>query len=168
VANAAMLERAGDLDGAEKGYREALVLSPGDYAVLSALVDLHVNMRRFTHAADTIVRFLEAQPAPPVRVAALLHLAEIHSDGEMDPHKASSVLREVLRLDPSHQEAHYRLAQELFVAGRYAEARQHIEKVIEIAAAPGQHAPSPEALARYYYFLGRILEGMGDPRSAGL
>src|SRR5262249_46434777 len=84
VANAAMLERPGDLDGAEKGYREALALSPGDYAVLSSLVDLNVNMRRFTHAADTIVRFLDVKPGPPnaTRVAALLHLAEIHADGE--------------------------------------------------------------------------------------
>src|SRR5262249_85472 len=58
VAHAAMLERAGDLDGAEKGYREALTLSPGDFTVVSALVDLHVNMRRYAQAADTIVRVL--------------------------------------------------------------------------------------------------------------
>src|SRR5262249_40589453 len=74
------------------------------------------------------------------------------------------VLREVLRIEPAHQEAHYRLAQELFVAGRFAEARQHIEAVIEIAAAPGQTAPSPEALARYYYYLRRILQAPGGHR----
>jgi tetratricopeptide (TPR) repeat protein len=169
VAAAAMLERAGDLDAAERGYREALALVPHDFAVLAALVDLNVNMRRMTQAADVIVRFLEATPAPPreMRVPALLRLAEIYGDGEMDPHRAAGVLREVLRLEPGSHEGHYLLAQELYLLGRFPEARQHIEKVIEIAAAPGPVAISPEALARYYYYLGRILEAMGEARSAG-
>src|SRR5262249_26280950 len=148
------------------------------------LVDLNVNMRRFTHAADTIVRFLGGEAPPPreMRVPALMRLAEIHADGEMDAHRAAAVLRDVLREDPANQEAHYRIGQELYLSGRYNEARQHIEKCIEIAAAPGSGtvaggvagggadlhaAPSPELLARYYYYLGRILEAMGDTRSAG-
>jgi tetratricopeptide (TPR) repeat protein len=95
-----------------------------------------------------------------------MRLAEIHGDGEMDPHRAASVLRELLRIDPTNQEALYHLAQEEFVTGRHAEARQHIERVIELAAAPG--APlSAEALARYYYYLGRIVEALGDGRGAG-
>jgi tetratricopeptide (TPR) repeat protein len=168
VAQAGVIERSGDLDRAEKMYLDAQVLAPTDFDVLSALVELHANMRRWTHAADAIVRFLERHPPPTreVRVRALMRLAEIHGDGEMDPHRAASVYREVLRHEPANQEALYRLAQELFVVGRFPEARQHIERVIELAAAPG--APlSPEALARYYFYLGRIHEAMNDVRGAG-
>ena len=107
-------------------------------------------MRRWTHAADAIMKFLERPPTPPreVRVRALMRLAEIHGDGEMDPHRAATVLREVLKHEPANQEALYRLAQELYVVGRFAEAKQHIERVIELAAAPGVPL-SAESLARY-------------------
>src|SRR5262249_17237293 len=113
VAQAAMVERTGDLDAAEKGYREALVLVPGDFTVLSALIDLHVNVRRYDAAAETIVQFLDSKGpgggrAPrEVRVPALLRLAEIHADCEMDPQKAARVLADVLRFDPTNQEALY-------------------------------------------------------------
>src|SRR5262249_2372466 len=168
VAQAAMVERTGDLEAAERGYREALKLVPQDFAILSALVDLSANMRRFDQAAETIVSFLDVKPMPPreVRVPALLRLAEIHSDYEMDPHRAATVLREVLRFDPTNQEALYRLAQELYLLGRFTEAKQAVEKVIEMAAAPGT-TPTAESLAKYYCYLGRVYEAMGDTRGAG-
>jgi tetratricopeptide (TPR) repeat protein len=157
----------GDLDLAERYYNDALGLVPTDFDILSSLVDLHLKMRRWTHAADAIVKFLERPPAPPreTKVRALMLLAEIHGDGEMDPHRAASVLRDVLKHEPANQEAHYRLAQELFVVGRYAESKQHLERLIELAAAPG--APlSAESLARYYFYLGRIADAMNDNRHA--
>jgi tetratricopeptide (TPR) repeat protein len=168
TAQAGITARAGDLDAAEKVYRDALSLVPQDFAVLSTLVDLHVAMRRYEAAAEVVARFLETKPLPPreTRVAALLRLAEIHGDGEMDAERAANVLREVIRFDPTNQDALYRLAQELYVLGRFPEARQHIEKVIEAAAAPGT-APLAESLARYYYFLGRIYDAMGDARGSG-
>jgi tetratricopeptide (TPR) repeat protein len=57
------------------------------------------------------------------------------------------------------------MAQELYLLGRFAEARQLIERAIELAAAPG-HDVRPEGLARYYYYLGRIIEASGDLRGA--
>jgi tetratricopeptide (TPR) repeat protein len=124
-------------------------------------------MRRWTHAVDAIVRFLEAAPAPAddVRITALMRQAQIHADCEMEPHRAISVLREVIRLDANHHDAHYLLAQEYYLLGRYPEARAAVERVIELAAAPG--APvSAQSLARYYYYRGRILETSGDARAA--
>jgi len=167
VAQAVMKERDGDLDAAEKLYAEANELSPNDFAIMSALVTLHTNMRRWTHALDALVRFIESKPPPPkdVRIAALMRQAEVHADCELDPHRAVSVLKEVIRLDSAHQEAAYRLAQELYLLGRYDEARTAIERVIQLAAAPGTNV-SPEALARYYYYLGRIIEQGGDARGA--
>ncbi len=169
VAQAGLIERSGDLEAAERVYREALMLSPTDFTVLSALVDLSCNMRRYPAAAETLHKFLETKPPPSreVRVMALLRLGEIHGDGEMDATRAVQVLREVLRVDPANQEALYRLAQELYISSRFPEARVAIEKVIEVAAAPGSH-PIAEALARYYYFLGRVLDAIGDVRGAGL
>jgi tetratricopeptide (TPR) repeat protein len=167
VAQAAQKEREGDLDTVERLYAEANLLAPSDFAVLSALVDFHANMRRWSHAVDAIVRFLESSvpPSPEIRLAALMRQAEIHADCEMDPHRAISVLREVLRLEPTHQDAHYRIAQEYYLLGRFSDARQAIERVIELASAPGASL-SPQYLARSYYYKGRILEAAGDPRAA--
>jgi cytochrome c-type biogenesis protein CcmH/NrfG len=49
--------------------------------------------------------------------------AAIHADGEMDPARAIAVLRTVIELDPTHQDAYYVLAQQHFLCGRYADAR---------------------------------------------
>jgi tetratricopeptide (TPR) repeat protein len=167
VAQAVMRQREGDLDAAEAQYAAALEMMPSDFTILSALVELHCDMRRWSEAADVLRKYLDTDAAARngVRVQAMMRLAIIHDEGEMDPHRASSVLRDIIKLDPAHQEAHYRLAQEMYLLGRHGEARAAIERVIELAAAPGT-ALSPEALARYYYYLGRILEAGGDPRSA--
>jgi len=124
-------------------------------------------MRRWGHAIDAIVRFLDSRPPPPddVRLVAMMRQVELHADCEMDPHRAISVLREILRLAPTHQEAYYRLAQEHFLLGRFTEARAAVERVIELAAAPG-NAITPETLARFYYYRGRIIEVSGDVRGA--
>src|SRR5262249_31092307 len=114
VAQANMVERAGDLDAAGRVYGEALALVPQDFAVVSALVDLRVNMRHFGAAVETIHTFLDSDqrssgaPIPAVvKVEALLRLADIHANGEMDAGRAVNVLRDVLQLDPSNQDALY-------------------------------------------------------------
>ena len=167
VAQAGMVEREGDLDEAERLYAEAATRSVGDFGVLSARVDLYVSMRRWKQAVETLMGFLAGEPPPAddVRIKALLRVAEITADGEMEPHKAIRVLAEIIRLDEEVVEAHYLLAQEYYSLGRYVEARTAIERVIELAAAPGLGV-SPEQLARYYYYLGRIIEAGGDPRAA--
>ena len=109
----ACVERDGDLDAAEKALpRGARARRRSDFTVLSALVELHVNMRRFgtprTRSCAIDSAFLESgKPPPPreVRVPALLRLAEIHATARWTPHRAATVLREVLRIEPAHQEA---------------------------------------------------------------
>src|SRR5207245_2082623 len=63
------------------------------------------------------------------------------------------------------REAWFRLAQELFLLGRYAEAHRACERLIALSAAPGHTVP-PEELARYYDYLGRIAESSGDTGGA--
>src|SRR5678815_6181296 len=70
------------------------------------------------------------------------------------------------RIEPAHQDAYYLLAQQYFLSARFADARTAIERVIELATAPGMPL-SAEALARYYYYKGRILDAAGDARNAG-
>ncbi|MGN6108988.1 MAG: tetratricopeptide repeat protein, partial [Kofleriaceae bacterium] len=166
VGRAAILERDGDLDQAAELYRQALELAPGDFTVLSALVGFYADMRRWTEAITAIERFLGSNAAAPAdRIAAMMRQANIHADGEMDPARAIGVLREVIRTEPSHQDAYYVLAQQYYLLGRHAEARGAIDRVIELATAPGQPI-TPAALARYYYYKGRILDAAGDPRAA--
>ncbi len=167
VAQATAVERDGDLDNAQAIYAEAVALAPDDFVVLSARITLDVNMRRWREATDAIAEFVGRTPQPPLaaRLAALMLQAEIHADGEMDSHRAIAVLREVIRLDASHEHAYYLTAQEYFALGRYADAKAAIDRVIELAAAPGS-AIAPESLARYYYYRGRITEVGGDARGA--
>jgi tetratricopeptide (TPR) repeat protein len=166
VGRAAILERAGDLDQAAELYRTALELAPGDVTVLSALVDFHADMRRWTEAVAAIERFVQAGAASQAdQIAALMRQAAIHADCELDPMRAIAVLADVLALDLTHQDAYYLLAQQHFLLGRYVDARTAIDRVIELATSPGQPL-SAAALARYYYYKGRILDASGELRAA--
>ena len=167
VAQAMMKEREGDLDAAESIYQQACKLAPADFSVVSAMVALHINMRRWELAVEAITLFLQATPNDQVdvRVKALVYLAEIRADYEMNSEAAVLVLRQVMELDPTHQDAPYRLAQEYYLLGRFAEARAGIEKAIQLAADPGKTV-IPENLARYYYYLGRIIEAGGEAHAA--
>lgn len=165
TARAAIQEREGELDGAATLYRQALILAPTDFTVLSALVKFHADMRHWAEAIDAIQQFVDAGASPDDQIRALMRQATIHADGEMDALRAISVLDNVIKIEPSHQDAYYELAQQYFLVGRYNDARAAIDRVIELATAPGQ-ALIPEALARYYYYKGRILDSAGDMRSA--
>jgi tetratricopeptide (TPR) repeat protein len=166
VGRAAFMERAGDLDGAAVLYKEALDLAPGDFTILSALVDFHADQRHWAAAVAAIEKFVSSAAATPEdRLAARMRRAEIHADGEMDPPRAIGVLREVIKSDPAHQDAYYMLAQQYFLMSRHQDARSAIDRVIELATAPGQRLEAA-ALARYYYYKGRILDAAGDQRSA--
>ncbi len=166
VGRAAIIERDGDLDQAAELYRQALELAPADFTVLSALVDFHTDMRYWTQAITAIEKFVNTGSAAPTdRLAARMRQATIHADGEMDAQRAIAVLLDVIKNEPSHQDAYYLLAQQYFLINRHAEARAAIDRVIELATAPGQPL-SAAALARYYYYKGRILDAAGDARSA--
>ncbi|HEY5950587.1 MAG TPA: tetratricopeptide repeat protein, partial [Kofleriaceae bacterium] len=166
VARAAIVEREGDLDGAATLYHQSLELAPTDLTILNALVEFHTDMRHWKQAVEAIQQFVDGGPAPNDRLSALMRQAAIHADCEMDANRAIAVLRHVIQIEPAHQDAYYLLAQQYFLVGRHNEARQAIERVIDLATAPGMGL-SAEALARYYYYKGRILDAAGDARNAG-
>jgi len=166
VGRAAIIERDGDLDQAAELYRQAVALAPGDITVLSSLVDFHADMRHWGQAVTAIEQFVGSEATSAAdRLTAMMRRAEIHADGELDPQRAIAALHAVIDDEPTHQDAYYQLAQQCFLIGRYPEARAAIDRVIELATAPGLPLEAP-ALARYYYYKGRILDTAGDPRAA--
>jgi tetratricopeptide (TPR) repeat protein len=169
VAQGALRERQYDIDGAEQLYIEAVRLAPDQINVVEPLVSLHEKLRRFEAGAAVLEAFVERASGPEHQAArsrARLRLAELHGDGAMDARAAALTLEELLEEDPDNREAHYLLAQSLYLLGRYAEAHRACERLIQLAAAPGRTAP-PEELARYYDYLGRIADAAGDTAGAG-
>ncbi len=161
IAQGALQEREYDIEAAETIYLEAFKLAPDEYQVVEALVSLHERLRRFDAGAAVMEAFIERAKDKEARSSARYRLAEILDDGAMDPARAAETLEELIKEDPNHREAWFRLAQELFLLGRHAEAHRACERLIALSAAPGHTVP-PEELARYYDYLGRIAESSGD------
>jgi tetratricopeptide (TPR) repeat protein len=168
VAQARGREREGDLDGALALYEEATAMCRTDLTVMVALVDFHCAVGRFTQAVAAIDRFLTSDPPPPEedRLRAMMRQAEIYADCMQSPERAIAVLRAVIEIDPTHQEAHYHMAQELYALHRFHDALAAIELAIELAAAPGKPV-LPQLLSRYYYYRGRIVEATGETQRVG-
>ncbi len=165
VGQAQVMTRAGNLHEAESLLRKAAENSPDDLGIAEALVDLHTSVRNWAQAVQVLQEFLNAGRSKETRVAVMMRQAQIYADGQMDPEQAVQVLQQILAIDAENPEVHYLLAQEFFLLERFPEARGSIERVIELAAAPGSKI-SAERLARYYYYLGRILDRDGDSRGA--
>jgi tetratricopeptide (TPR) repeat protein len=161
VAQGALRESEYDIEGAEQLYLEALKLAADEYLVAEALVALHERLRRFDAGASVLEAFIGRARDLGSRSAARYRLAELIGDGAMDSVRAAATLQELIEEDPHHPEAYFRLAQELYLLGRYPEAHRACERLIQLAAAPGHTVP-PEELARYYDYLGRIAEASGD------
>jgi tetratricopeptide (TPR) repeat protein len=166
VAQASLLELAYDVEAAEQGYLSAVRLAPSDFTVVEPLVSLNERLRRFEGGEALIEAFLERATELSARSAARLRLAMLRGEAMMDSDGAAGALRELLDEDPNHKEALFLYAQELYLLGRYAEARRAAERLVEVATSP-EHTAPPEELARYYDYLGRILEAAGDVQGAG-
>jgi len=166
VAQGSLREREFEIEAAEQIYLDALRLSPDEYTVVEAIVSLHERLRRFDAAAVVLEAFIGRTKDQRSKSAARYRLSEIFGDGAMDPARAAITLEELIEEDGEHREGHFRLAQELYLLGRYGEAHRTCERLIQLAATPGATAP-PEELARYYDYLGRIAEASGDAAGAG-
>ena len=166
VAQGSLREREYEIESAEQIYLEALRLAPDVYDVVEALVSLHEKLRRFDAAAVVLEAFIGRATDLESKSSARYRLAEVFGDGAMDPARAAITLEELIEEDADHRSAHFRLAQELYLLGRYSEAHKTCERLIQLSATPGDTAP-PEELARYYDYLGRIAEASGDTAGAG-
>ncbi|MFO0572929.1 MAG: tetratricopeptide repeat protein [Polyangia bacterium] len=222
VAQAALAEHAAEVEGAEALLAEADRLAPEEWSIIEARATLYERLRRFDEAQGVLRGFMARCDESASRdgllaslVRAQLRLAELYSDALLDPESALETLRNVAAeearsrgrgLVPGRvwRQARHRLAQELFLLGRYSDARGEMEALIDEAsgqsasaaaeavgpgagqgqgtsagagkgataaaagAAPGSASDlaPPDELARYYDYLGRVLDAQGEVSAA--
>lgn len=204
LGQAAMAEHAAVVDGAESLLDEAARLAPEEWTVSEVRATLYERLRRFDKAEGVLRAFIARCEESPNRdglaassVRARLRLAELFSDAMLDPEQALVVLRAVCAEEARSrgkgqvptgmwQKARHRLAQELYLLGRYSDARNEMEALIarattqasaqgagESSVTTTAGAPTrtgaitpPEELAVYYDYLGRILDAEGETSAA--
>lgn len=192
-AQAAMLQPSSDIEAVEALLQEAVRLSPHDYLPCEALAGYYERLRRFSQARSTLEHFAAHvgsggtdSSRGELRARALLRLAEMCSTSQMDSDRALGVLQGLVHTDSPlppalRREARFRVAQELYVQSRFEQARGEMEKLIsdaesaqagEAATPPGlaneQRSLVTEELARFHYYLGRILDALNESGPAEL
>ena len=126
---AAQLERAASLIGggqlaeAERQLQQVLRAAPEEAAALNLLGAIRAQQRRLDEAEALFARAVRADARLTGARMNLAHLYLLKGD----PERAAPELREVLRLEPSHAEAAYRLAWLLLAQGRADETINLVE-----------------------------------------
>lgn len=165
VGEAQILMQFGSLHEAELLLQKAIELSNNEYSIAMGLVELHSSTRNWPMAFAVLENLLVASAPVEAQVRVLLKIANLYSEGPMDSPRAIASLQRILTLQPDNPEVYYLLAQELYCLEHFEDAKIAIERVIQLSAVPEANLAA-ERLARYTYFLGRILEKGGDSRSA--
>ncbi|MBL4634288.1 MAG: hypothetical protein JKY56_10460, partial [Kofleriaceae bacterium] len=165
VGEAQILTRFGNLQAADAMLQKAIELSNDELSIVWALVELHGSMRNWTLAVSALENVFATSPTVEQKVAVLMRMAKLYSEGPMDSVRTVATLRRILSFEPDNPEVFYLLAQELYCMEQFEDAKQAIERVIQLSAVPEANLAA-ERLARYTYFLGRILEKGGDSRAA--
>ena len=124
-------EDGGDSKLAEHLFRQALELEPNMAAALTNLGNLVYRQGELDEAKALYERALEHDPMQP---EARYNLANLLEDmGEMD--LAVAELRRVCAAAPEFADAHYNLGIMLAQIGGTAQAKQHLERYLELDAA---------------------------------
>lgn len=197
-AQAALVQPPTDIEGVESLLKEAVRLAPHDLLPAESLAALYERLRRFDEARAVLDQFiaqlataaksLSEEHVAELRARALLRLGDLCSVAMMDAKQALSVLQSLVQGDPApppalRRDARFRIAQELFVLERYADARGEMEALIRDSSGTptAEYNPSAaqlaneqdlrmaagsEELARYHHYLGRILEALTEDAAA--
>lgn len=123
-------EDRGDSDTAEHLFRQAIDLEPNMAAALTNLGNLIYRQGELEEARKLYDRALEHDPSQP---EARYNLANLLEDlGETD--LAIVELRKVCAAAPEFADAHYNLGIMLAMVGGTAQAKQHLERYLELDA----------------------------------
>ena len=134
-------EAAGHLENAATAYRRALKLDPG----LSAA---HCNLGSLAHrrgdVAEARASFQAALAVDPEQPEARYNLAHLLCEsGELE--LGAAELRRVLQLAPDFADAHFNLATALEALGGRRQAREHLQRYLELSGGgpggPGDDDP---------------------------
>jgi tetratricopeptide (TPR) repeat protein len=129
------LERLGDPAGAERSYRKALELQPGNVRAhynLGTLLASRGDRRQGIEHLETAARL------DPDSRDALFNLGQALTEAG-EPARALEIWDRLLKLSPQDPVARFQRAQALSALGRHGEAAAELETVI--AAAPVEVAP---------------------------
>lgn len=145
-----LLFLTGDLEGAERELRKALVIDPN-------LTDAHNNLGAVydrqgrKSEAETEFREVLADRTYPTPEKAYLNLGILY-DGQGRSQDAIAELRRAVEINPRFHQGHYELAGMLERSGKLQEAAQ----LYEVAA------PAYRNFAPYHYRLGLTYFKLGD------
>ena len=121
-------EDRGDSETAEHLFRQAIDLEPNMAAALTNLGNLVYRQGELEEARKLYDRALEHDPSQP---EARYNLANLLEDlGETD--LAIAELRKVCAAAPEFADAHYNLGIMLAMVGGTAQAKQHLERYLEL------------------------------------
>jgi len=141
------LQRSGQLEAAEKVYRDILLRHPDDVDAMRLLASIAMSVRQFGDAEAMLKRALEI--APDFFQALMdLGLAQQEQD-KLD--EAAETFRRASRLEPRRAQPWTALATSLAMAGRHDEALQAYEEALQ------RDARNPYALTG----LGHVLKTIG-------
>ncbi len=118
----------GDVQTAEREWREAYKLGRTNVVTLNNLGVLSVQQKHYTEAVEFLKKALELKPT---YANAHMVLAEAYA-GMGLPEKAEAEYRTAVRLAPLNAEVHRHLSKFLFDAGRLAEAEEQFVRAVEI------------------------------------
>jgi tetratricopeptide (TPR) repeat protein len=121
-------EDRGESELAEHLFRQAIDLEPNMAAALTNLGNLLYRQGEVTEARKLYERALEHDPTQPEARYNLANLLEDIGDLEA----AVTELRKVCALAPEFPDAHYNLGLMLAQLGGAAQARQHLERYLEL------------------------------------
>lgn len=119
----AALHDLGDYEGAIASYRLALNNAPAIGEVHNNLGNSLMALGRFAEAADCFLRASELMPTSPVPRAA--RATALQATGNVD--EAEADCRIAVAIDPFFAAAHWNLALNLLLQGRYEEGWQEYE-----------------------------------------
>jgi tetratricopeptide (TPR) repeat protein len=121
-------EDRADSDSAEHLFRQVIDLEPSMAAAHTNLGNLLYRQGEMAEARRHYERALECEPSQP---EARYNLANVLEDlGEIE--LAIAELRRVCALSPEFADAHYNLGIMLAQVGGQAQARQHLERYLEL------------------------------------
>jgi tetratricopeptide (TPR) repeat protein len=121
-----LLEKAGDSAGAEKEYRDALLLDPTSADATIGLANLYMKTRRFSEAESTLRTLAASRPQDPTVHVQLARLMAANGKNE----DAIAEFQNALKISPDNEDATRDLADLYATSKRFAEAESLFRKLL--------------------------------------
>ncbi len=133
---------------ARKEVEAALEAAPENPAALAALAQLYLKQNDFAAYAATRVREARALRGRPDAIDALLDAGRVYREQAQSSEKARACFEEALQEDPRNGEALRALASLLSADANWDQARQVLERQLEMTEEPAERAGVFTDLAR--------------------